>query len=54
LTCLLAIIFLFVWWSEVYVNLPNKIYFQDLKETFSKFEVPCPMALVLMNRKLSK
>ncbi len=54
LTCLLAIIFLFIWWSEVYVNLPIKIYFQDLNETLSKFEVPCPMALVLMNLKLSK
>jgi hypothetical protein len=36
LTCLLAIIFLFIWWSEVYVNLSIKIYFQDLNETLSK------------------
>ncbi len=27
LTCFLAIIFLIIWWSEVYVNLPIKIYF---------------------------
>ncbi len=28
--------FLFIWWSEVYVNLSIKIYFQDLNETLSK------------------
>jgi hypothetical protein len=36
LTCLFATIFLFIWWSEVYVNLSIKIYFQDLNETLSK------------------